>query len=74
MAVLSIVTGGGKWVERTIPADSLYQHLLPTAEKKFWRCVFAARFCIRRPVALLMWHNAIRPAWNISTAVCRIRL
>jgi hypothetical protein len=23
----------------TIPADPLYQHLLLTAEKKFWRCV-----------------------------------
>ena len=39
MAVLSIITGGGKWVEITIPADPLYQHLLLTAEKKFWRCV-----------------------------------
>ena len=39
LAVLSIITGGGKWVELTIPADSLYQHLLLTAEKKFWRCV-----------------------------------
>jgi predicted phage-related endonuclease len=38
-AVLSIITGGGKWVEITIPADPLYQHLLLTAEKKFWRCV-----------------------------------
>jgi predicted phage-related endonuclease len=38
-AVLSIITGGGKWVEMKIPADSLYQHLLLTAEKKFWRCV-----------------------------------
>jgi hypothetical protein len=38
-AVLSIITGGGKWVELTIPADCLYQHLLLTAEKKFWRCV-----------------------------------
>ena len=38
-AALSIITGGGKWVEITIPADSLYQHLLLTAEKKFWRCV-----------------------------------
>jgi predicted phage-related endonuclease len=38
-AALSIITGGGKWVELTIPADSLYQHLLITAEKKFWRCV-----------------------------------
>jgi predicted phage-related endonuclease len=38
-AVLSIITGGGKWVEITIPADPLYQHLLVTAERKFWRCV-----------------------------------
>ena len=38
-AALSIITGGGKWVEITIPADALYQHLLLTAEKKFWRCV-----------------------------------
>src|SRR6516165_6067001 len=38
-AELSIITGGGKWVEMGIPADPLYQHLLLTAEKKFWRCV-----------------------------------
>src|SRR6266567_6478136 len=38
-AALSIITGGGKWVEIDIPADPLYQHLLLTAEKKFWRCV-----------------------------------
>ena len=38
-AVLSIITGGGKWVELTIHADPLYQHLLLTAERKFWRCV-----------------------------------
>src|SRR3954470_7128023 len=38
-AVLSIITGGGKWLEMTLPADSLYQHLLITAERKFWRCV-----------------------------------
>jgi predicted phage-related endonuclease len=38
-AVLSIITGGGKWVEISISADCLYQHLLLTAEKKFWRCV-----------------------------------
>jgi predicted phage-related endonuclease len=37
-SALSVITGGGKWVEITIPADSLYQHLLFTAEKKFWRC------------------------------------
>jgi hypothetical protein len=38
-AVLSIITGGGKWVEIKISADPLYQHLLLTAEKKFWRCI-----------------------------------
>ena len=38
-AVLSIITGGGKWVEMNIHADPLYQHLLITAERKFWRCV-----------------------------------
>jgi hypothetical protein len=38
-AALSIITGGGKWVEMTIAADPLYQHLLLTAEKKFWRCI-----------------------------------
>jgi hypothetical protein len=38
-SVLSVITGGGKWVEIAVPADSLYQHLLFTAEKKFWRCV-----------------------------------
>lgn len=38
-SVLSVITGGGKWVEIVVPANSLYQHLLFTAEKKFWRCV-----------------------------------
>jgi predicted phage-related endonuclease len=38
-AALSVITGGGKWIELPIPADPLYQHLLLTAEKKFWRCV-----------------------------------
>jgi predicted phage-related endonuclease len=38
-AAVSVITGGGKWVEITVAADSLYQHLLLTAEKKFWRCV-----------------------------------
>ncbi len=38
-AVLSILTGGGKWVEITIPMDPLYLSVLVSAEKKFWRCV-----------------------------------
>jgi YqaJ-like viral recombinase domain len=38
-AELSIIAGGGKWIEITIPADALYQHFLVTAEHRFWRCV-----------------------------------
>jgi predicted phage-related endonuclease len=38
-AALSVITGGGKWVEITTHADPLYQHLIVTAEQKFWRCV-----------------------------------
>jgi predicted phage-related endonuclease len=38
-SVLSIITGGGKWVEITIPLDPLYLAVLVSAEKKFWRCV-----------------------------------
>jgi predicted phage-related endonuclease len=38
-AVLSVITGGGKWVEITIPMDPLYLSVLVSAEKKFWRCV-----------------------------------
>jgi hypothetical protein len=41
LAALSIIiiTGDGKWIEMTIPADALYQHFLVTAERRFWRCV-----------------------------------
>jgi predicted phage-related endonuclease len=38
-AVLSVINGGGKWVEITTHADPLYQHFILTAERKFWRCV-----------------------------------
>ena len=38
-SMLSIITGGGKWVEITIPMDPLYLSVLVSAEKKFWRCV-----------------------------------
>ena len=38
-AVLSVITGGGKWIAIEAHADPLYQHLIVTAERKFWRCV-----------------------------------
>ena len=34
-AALSIITGGGKWVEIEVYADPIYQHLIVTAERKF---------------------------------------
>src|SRR6478752_8290645 len=38
-SVLSVITGGGKWVEIAVPIDPLYLTVLVSAEKKFWRCV-----------------------------------
>jgi hypothetical protein len=38
-SVLSIITGGGKWVEISILMDPLYLAVLVSAEKRFWRCV-----------------------------------
>ena len=38
-SLLSVITGGGKWVEIAIPMDPLYLSVLVSAEKKFWRCV-----------------------------------
>jgi predicted phage-related endonuclease len=38
-AALSIITGGGQWLSAKIAADPLYQHLLVTAERNFWRSV-----------------------------------
>jgi len=38
-AVLSIITGGGKWVEMAIAADPVYQTALIYAERAFWRSV-----------------------------------
>src|SRR5438128_360181 len=38
-AVLSIITGGGKWVEMAISADPVYQTAMMYAERAFWRAV-----------------------------------
>jgi predicted phage-related endonuclease len=38
-SVLSIINGGGKWVELSIEADPIYQIILIAAEKAFWRAV-----------------------------------
>ena len=38
-AVLSIITGGGKWVEIKVAADPIYQAVLVEAERSFWEAV-----------------------------------
>ena len=38
-SVLSIINGGGKWVELSIEADPVYQTVLIAVEKSFWRAV-----------------------------------
>ena len=48
-SVLSIITGGGKWVEIAIPMDPLYLSVLVSAERKFWRCVQSGEVPPPRP-------------------------
>jgi predicted phage-related endonuclease len=36
-SVLSIINGGGKWIELSVEADPIYQTILIAAEKAFWR-------------------------------------
>jgi predicted phage-related endonuclease len=38
-SVLSIITGGSKWIELSIEADPIYQTILIATEKAFWRAV-----------------------------------
>src|SRR4029079_10718917 len=38
-AVLSIITGGGKWVEMAVSADPVYQTAMIYAERAVWRAV-----------------------------------
>src|SRR3954470_18264116 len=80
VAALSIITGGGKWVQITIPADSLYQHVLLTVERKFWRCVESGEpprlFDVEPPrarlVAVRVVDMSTSNAWGEFAAVyCR---
>jgi predicted phage-related endonuclease len=80
--VLSIITGGGKWVEIKITADPLYQHLLLTAEKKFRRCVesgepprlFGAEPPRARIEAVRIVDMSSSNAWaEFSNVFCRTR-
>ena len=67
-AVLSVITGGGKWVEIATHADPLYQHLIVTAERKFWRCVESGEPS-RGSVRLQLIRYSVLQASTRSTAV-----
>jgi predicted phage-related endonuclease len=79
LAALSIITGGGKWIEIEIAADPLYQRLLLTAEKKFWRCVesgepprlFGVEPTQPRTVAVRMVDMSASNSWAEFAAVFR---
>ena len=81
-AVLSIITGGGKWVEISVQADPLYQHVLLMAEKKFWSCVetgeppriFGAEAPRPRLEAVRVVDMSTSNAWAVLAAqYCRTR-
>jgi predicted phage-related endonuclease len=38
-SVLSIITGGGSWIQLSVEADPIYQTILIAAEKAFWQSV-----------------------------------
>jgi predicted phage-related endonuclease len=81
-AHLSIISGGGKWVEITVAADALYQHVLLTVEKKFWRCVetgetphlFDAEAPRTRPQAVRIVDMSTSNSWaEYAGLYCRTR-
>ena len=75
VAALSVITGGGKWVEIKIQGDPLYQHLLLTAEKKFWRCVENGEpprlFGVEAPRVL--WNSAANSAHEFEELISTMR-
>ena len=81
-SVLSIITGGGKWVEITVAADSLYQHVLLTAEKRFRRCVLTGEppslFGVEAPrpriEAVRIADMTLSNSWaEVAAVYCRTR-
>jgi predicted phage-related endonuclease len=65
-SVLSIINGGGKWIELTIEADPIYQTILIAAELK--RAIrsasismTAARFSISPVTSIVLWSGSTIP-------------
>jgi hypothetical protein len=76
------MTSRSKWVAIAITVDSIYQHLLLTAEKKFWRCVESGKpprlFGVEPPrpriAAVRVVDMSTSNAWaEFAGVFCRIR-
>ena len=62
-SVLSIINGGGNWIELKIEADPIYQTILIAAEKAFWRAVKTGETSACS-IASLQNHGSKRSAWS----------
>jgi predicted phage-related endonuclease len=65
-SVLSIINGGGKWIELSIEADPIYQTILIAAEKAFWRAVKTGE-TPALSIASLRSRGSKRSGWSIRT-------
>ena len=66
------LTGGGKWVEISIPADPIYQHLLLAAEAAFWDCGISAKLSatsIRRRARNMPGRMRVREASTMADPI-----
>jgi predicted phage-related endonuclease len=63
-SVLSIITGGGSWIQLSVEADPIYQTILIAAEKAFWQSV--PEPANRRPCSIAIRPNpgSRRCAWS----------
>jgi hypothetical protein len=79
-SVLSIINGGGKWVELKIEADPIYQTILIAAEKAFWvkppnprrKCRWRSQSAGRQvPLQPLWRHDQLFPAHSVVELAVR---
>ena len=75
-AVLSVITGGGKWVEIKVHADPLHQHLIMTAERNGGEAVnqiFRAFHTIKGSGAMFGFDEVAAFTHHIETLLDQVR-